>query len=194
MDLQLDEFDSPIGVVLVVSDCCILRAVDFHEYRPRMEQLLKRHYGHITLHQGRKRTDAVARLKDYFLGDLNAIDSLQTATNGTDFQRKVWAALRTIPPGETISYGTLAERIDHPNASRAVGLANGSNPVAIVVPCHRVIGANNQLTGYGGGLARKQWLLNHEKAAAVEQSSVDRATRQKLTRATTLPDPQRSLG
>nr|QQZ49293.1 methylated-DNA--[protein]-cysteine S-methyltransferase [Phenylobacterium glaciei] len=96
---------------------------------------------------------------------MGAFDGVAWATNGTDFQRKVWDALCTIPAGETLSYKGLAERIGKPSAMRAVGLANGSNPVAIVVPCHRVIGANRSLTGYGGGLPRKKWLLSHEGAA-----------------------------
>ncbi len=82
--------------------------------------------------------------------------------NGTEFQRRVWGELREIPLGETISYGELARRLGTPGASRAVGLANGRNPVSIVVPCHRVIGADGRLTGYGGGLERKAWLLRHE--------------------------------
>ena len=104
------------------------------------------------------------RLTDYFDGDLHAIDALQVELSGTVFQRQVWAALRGIACGQTISYGELARRIGNPKAVRAVGLANGSNPVSIVVPCHRVIGANGTLTGYGGGLGRKRWLLSHEHA------------------------------
>ena len=98
----------------------------------------------------------------YFEGEITAIDKLPTATNGTGFQREVWAELRRIPPATTISYGQLAERIGRPKAVRAVGMANGSNPVGVVVPCHRVIGSNGKLTGYGGGLHRKEWLLRHE--------------------------------
>ena len=100
----------------------------------------------------------------YFAGDIHAIDDIPTATAGTAFQREVWRALRAIPAAETISYGQLAQRIGRPRAVRAVGLANGSNPVGVVVPCHRVIGANGSLTGYGGGLHRKEWLLAHERA------------------------------
>ncbi len=106
------------------------------------------------------------RLAEYFAGDLHAIDGIEVAMNGTPFQCKVWSALRGIPCGQTISYGELARRIDNPKAVRAVGLANGSNPISIVVPCHRVIGANGTLTGYGGGLERKRWLLAHERATA----------------------------
>jgi methylated-DNA-[protein]-cysteine S-methyltransferase len=104
-----------------------------------------------------------AALRAYFAGDLGAIDGLPVATGGTDFQRAVWAALREIPCGETRSYGELAQRIGHPTAVRAVGLANGANPVAVVVPCHRVIGADGSLTGYGAGIERKRWLLAHER-------------------------------
>jgi methylated-DNA-[protein]-cysteine S-methyltransferase len=108
-------------------------------------------------------TDALAA---YFDGALRALDTVSTITGGTDFQRAVWAALRDIPPGETESYGRLAARIGHPAASRAVGAANGANPVAIIVPCHRVIGASGSLTGFGGGLPRKAWLLEHERRHA----------------------------
>jgi methylated-DNA-[protein]-cysteine S-methyltransferase len=103
------------------------------------------------------------RLAAYFAGDLFAVDAIETRTGGTPFQRAVWSALRPIPPGTTVSYGELARAIGRPAASRAVGAANGANPIAIVVPCHRVIGANRTLTGYGGGLARKAWLLEHER-------------------------------
>jgi methylated-DNA-[protein]-cysteine S-methyltransferase len=92
------------------------------------------------------------------------IDTLPVETGGTPFQREVWHALREIPCGTTTSYGKLAELIGRPAAMRAVGLANGANPVAVVVPCHRVIGANGSLTGYGGGIERKRWLLDHEKS------------------------------
>jgi O-6-methylguanine DNA methyltransferase len=105
-------------------------------------------------------------LTAYFDGDLRALDAVPTVTGGTDFQRSVWAALRDIPPGETEGYGQLAARIGRPSASRAVGAANGANPVAIIVPCHRVIGASGSLTGFGGGLSRKAWLLEHERRHA----------------------------
>lgn len=113
-------------------------------------------------------TERVRRmLEAYFAGDLTAIDALDVDPAGTEFQRQVWAELRRIPAGATISYKELAARIGRPSATRAVGLANGANPVAIVIPCHRVIGANGALTGYGGGLDRKRWLLAHERGAAV---------------------------
>jgi methylated-DNA-[protein]-cysteine S-methyltransferase len=106
-------------------------------------------------------TPIAAQLDAYFAGERARFDVPLNAV-GTDFQRRVWAALLEIPYGETISYGELARRIGNPNASRAVGLANGRNPISIIVPCHRVIGAKGDLTGYGGGLERKVWLLEHE--------------------------------
>ena len=107
--------------------------------------------------------DAVEQLGAYFAGDLTTFDvDLELA--GTEFQQRVWAALRTIPYGETRSYGEIAAQIDASGASRAVGLANGRNPIGIIVPCHRVIGASGSLTGYGGGLDRKRTLLDLEKS------------------------------
>jgi methylated-DNA-[protein]-cysteine S-methyltransferase len=105
-------------------------------------------------------------LTRYFAGETAAIDGVAVEMNGTPFQKTVWAALRRIPCGTTISYADLARRIGEPSAVRAVGTANGANPVALIVPCHRVIGSNGSLTGYGGGLDRKQWLLTHEGVMA----------------------------
>jgi methylated-DNA-[protein]-cysteine S-methyltransferase len=107
---------------------------------------------------------AVEALRRYLDGDLRAIDRVRVDAGGTPFQQKVWTALRRIPVGTTMGYGELARRIDAPGAARAVGLANGRNPVAIVVPCHRVVAHNGTLHGYGGGLRRKEWLLQHEGA------------------------------
>src|SRR5450432_3910453 len=109
---------------------------------------------------------AAGQLAEYFAGQRTGFD-LPVELAGTGFQRRVWAALREIPYGETVSYGELARRIGQPSASRAVGLANGQNPISIVVPCHRVIGANGSLTGYGGGLERKRWLLAHESKGSL---------------------------
>lgn len=165
MNLQLDVYASPIGDILLVHDeDGVLRALDFSDYEPRMRRLLKRHYGSGETEAGKAPAATIAALDAYFAGDERALGALKTATSGTEFQRRVWAALRTIPRGETLSYGALAERIGSPKAVRAVGLANGANPIAIVVPCHRVIGASGSLTGFGGGLHRKEWLLRHEGA------------------------------
>jgi methylated-DNA-[protein]-cysteine S-methyltransferase len=108
------------------------------------------------------------QLTDYFAGTLTEFD-LPVQIQGTLFQQRVWEALKAIPYSTTMSYGKLAQQIGQPSASRAVGLANGQNPVSIIVPCHRVIGANGKLTGYGGGIERKQWLLNHERLMRMKQ-------------------------
>jgi methylated-DNA-[protein]-cysteine S-methyltransferase len=109
----------------------------------------------------------IARLRAYFAGDLSAADTIGVDVEGTEFQHKVWNKLREIPCGSTLSYRDLAAAVGAPKAVRAVGAANGANPTAIVVPCHRVIGANGDLVGYGGGIERKRWLLKHEKAQLV---------------------------
>ena len=163
--LILEWHPTPVGAALLVTDQAgRLRAFDFEDYEPRMRRLMRRHYGETPLEAGAAPKALKLKIDRYFAGDLQALDDIDWATNGTAFQRSVWRALTTIPAGETLSYGGLAERIGRPTAVRAVGLANGANPVAVVVPCHRVIGANGALTGYGGGLARKQWLLEHEGA------------------------------
>jgi methylated-DNA-[protein]-cysteine S-methyltransferase len=145
-----------------------LRAIDWADHETRMNRLLQRHYGKdgFILHPAKNPSGLSDTLRRYFAGDVTAIDAIPVATAGTAFQREVWKALRGIPAGTTWSYGKLAERLGRPKAVRAVGLANGSNPIGIVVPCHRVIGANGSLTGYGGGMERKRWLLEHESAAA----------------------------
>ena len=162
----LSAYASPIGRILLVTDAkARLRALDFEDYEPRMRQLLSRHYGQVRLEAGPAPAAITKVLDRYFAGDLAAIEAIPCATGGTEFQRQVWAGLRTIPAGETLSYQQLAARLGRPTAMRAVGLANGANPIGLVVPCHRVIGADGSLTGYGGGLQRKQWLLEHEGAA-----------------------------
>jgi methylated-DNA-[protein]-cysteine S-methyltransferase len=106
--------------------------------------------------------EPVERLRAYFAGDVNALEAIDVELNGTSFQKQVWAALRTVRAGTTAAYAEIARSISAPSAIRAVGAANGANPVAVIVPCHRIIGANGSLTGYGGGLDRKRWLLEHE--------------------------------
>ncbi|MNX44622.1 Methylated-DNA--protein-cysteine methyltransferase [compost metagenome] len=161
----LDRIASPVGEVLLVTDAeGAVRAFDFIDYEPRMRKLLARHYGEVTLVEGRAPETVRTAIAAYFSGDATALDGVAVKTGGTDFQRSVWAALRTIPAGETWSYGQLATAIGKPAAVRAVGLANGANPVGVIVPCHRVVGANGTLTGYAGGLERKHWLLAHEGA------------------------------
>ena len=163
---RFDRFASPIGSILLVTDGQgRLRVLDFDGYEDRMRRLMTRHYGPCNPEPGRAPAHVRDALDAYFAGDLRAIDAIETATAGTDFQRRVWCALRDIPAGTTESYGALAMRLGCPKATRAVGLANGANPIGLVVPCHRVIGANGTLTGYGGGIERKHWLLTHERAA-----------------------------
>jgi methylated-DNA-[protein]-cysteine S-methyltransferase len=161
----LSRLDVPIGTMLVVTDGEErLRALDWSDCEARMQRLLRLHYGAggFELFAG-SMPDAVKRaLVAYFDGEVTALDALPVATGGTAFQREVWAALRDIRAGETRSYSALAVALGRPLAVRAVGLANGANPVGIVVPCHRVIGKNASLTGYAGGIERKRWLLAHE--------------------------------
>jgi methylated-DNA-[protein]-cysteine S-methyltransferase len=173
--LFLERLDTPTGPMLIVTDHeGRLQAVDWDDHAPRMRRLLRRYHGEdaIRLRERSRPSAACSALAAYFKGQLDAVTGLPTAVAGTDFQRTVWNALRQIPAGQTVSYGALAQRIARPSASRAVGLANGANPIAIVVPCHRVIGADASLTGYGGGLDRKRWLLSHERAHAASKREV----------------------
>jgi O-6-methylguanine DNA methyltransferase len=163
MQLTLERHASPLGTLLVVRDEeYVLRAIDFDDYEARMLRLLAVHYGSVSLAKGAPSHlfgDAFAR---YFAGELAALDALPVRTQGSRFQQQVWAALRGIPAGQTKGYGALANELGLPKHARAVGLANGKNPIAIVVPCHRVIGKDGSLTGYAGGTERKAFLLAHE--------------------------------
>ena len=156
---------SPIGEIVILTDRDgRLRALDFTDYAERMTRLLKRHYrvGGWTIADPPRATAAFNAVSRYFGGELRAIEALETTTAGTPFQQSVWAALRAVPPGAPESYGALARRIGRDSAVRAVGLANGANPIAIVAPCHRIVGTSGALTGYAGGVERKRWLLDHE--------------------------------
>jgi methylated-DNA-[protein]-cysteine S-methyltransferase len=164
----LSRMATPIGAALVATDDAgRLRVFEWEDYADRMQKLLDRFYGAgraqlVEGIGGKTARPVLDRLKAYFAGDIAAIDAIPAESAGTEFQRRVWKTLREIPAGETWSYSRLAQRIGRPEAMRAVGFANGANPISVVVPCHRVIGANGSLTGYGGGLARKAWLLRHE--------------------------------
>ena len=165
MHLRLEHYAAPVSPLLLVTDEeGALRALEFADHESRMHRLLREHYGEFSLTNGAAPKSILRALDAYFDGDLAALDDVRVATAGTPFQRAVWHALRSIPPGTTRSYGQLASQLGRASACRAVGAANGANPVAIVVPCHRVIGADGSLTGYGGGLPRKRWLLDHEHA------------------------------
>lgn len=141
-----------------------LRATHWTEHESDLGAVLRRQYGEhgFTLEPAANPGGLTSAIAAYFEGDLRGIDGLPVGLVGTPFQRAVWTALRDIPCGSTTSYSALARRIGRPSAVRAVGLANGANPVGVVVPCHRVVGADGSLVGYGGGISRKRWLLDHE--------------------------------
>ena len=163
---NLDRLDTPIGVALLVTDTeGVLRALDWEDYASRMKELLRLQYGAVELKETQAPGDMRKALTAYFKGDLDRLGSIKWRVAGTPFQQKVWHALPKIPVGTTMSYGALAAKLDAPNAMRAVGHANGSNPISVVLPCHRLIGANGALVKYGGGLSRKKWLLAHEGVA-----------------------------
>ena len=160
---RLDRLNTPIGIaMLVTDDDGMLRALDWEEYDSRMRELLRLQCGAVELKHARAPAAVRAALSAYFKGDLDRTREVGWRVGGTEFQRKVWQALPGIPAGSTLSYGALAAKLGVPRAMRAVGHANGSNPISVVVPCHRLIGANGSLVKYGGGLERKRWLLRHE--------------------------------
>jgi methylated-DNA-[protein]-cysteine S-methyltransferase len=132
---------------------------------------MRRQYGEVTLEPGVAPETVTGPIRRYFAGDFDALRAVPWRTAGTAFQQAVWEGLTRIPPGGTLSYGAFAAQIGAPTAVRAVGLANGANPVALVAPCHRVIGADGSLTGFGGGLPRKAWLLRHEGARFVDRAT-----------------------
>jgi methylated-DNA-[protein]-cysteine S-methyltransferase len=162
--LRIDRVESPLGIILLVADGKALRALWFGDDEEGLRQHLLRHDRSARLVPTSDPAGLGTRLRAYLAGDLGAFEETPIHAPGTPFQTAVWAALREIPPGRTTTYGQLAARLGRPGSTRAVGLANGANPVAIAVPCHRVIGADGTLTGYGGGLWRKRWLLEHERA------------------------------
>ena len=162
--LHLTRVPSPIGDMLLVTDGDVLVSLDYSGYEHRMMQLRTKRYGTFSLREDARDDGGrlLTHLSAYLDGDLTAIDNIPVNPGGTAFQSKVWQALRSIPPGTVMSYGDLARQLGNPAAVRAVGTTNGLNPISIVLPCHRVIGANGKLTGYAGGLERKRWLLAHE--------------------------------
>ncbi len=161
--LRLDRLKTPIGVALLVVDKDgVLRALDWEDYEPRMRELLRLQCGAVELKQAKAPAAMKASLSAYFKGDLDRLGEISWRVGGTPFQRQVWNALPKIPAGSMLSYGALAAKLGVPRATRAVGHANGSNPISVVVPCHRLVGANGSLVKYGGGLDRKRWLLRHE--------------------------------
>jgi methylated-DNA-[protein]-cysteine S-methyltransferase len=162
MKLQIDRIESPLGTILLVTDETSLCALDFVGYEARMMGLLQKRYSSIELLETKDPQGFSSKVRAYLAGNYGSLDDISVNAGGTDFQQLVWQGLRSIPVGTTLSYGELATKLGKPTAARAVGMANSLNPIAIVVPCHRVIGAKAKLTGYAGGLERKQWLLQHE--------------------------------
>jgi methylated-DNA-[protein]-cysteine S-methyltransferase len=162
--LLTDRITTPIGDMILVARDGVLVLLEFEDATDRVQRELRKRFKDLDRQPSINPFGLSDKIRDYFVGNLRVIDDILSDGGGTAFETSVWQQLRRIPLGETISYGELARRLGNPNAMRAVGLANGKNPVAIVVPCHRVIGAKGTLTGYGGGLHRKEWLLRHEGA------------------------------
>jgi methylated-DNA-[protein]-cysteine S-methyltransferase len=163
---NLDRLPTPIGTVLLVTDADgFLRGLDWEDHAPRLQGLLRLQYGAIELQEARAPHAVRSALSGYFKGDIDRLDGIEWRVAGNAFQSKVWNALPKIRPGKTMSYGAMAARLGSPKAMRAVGHANGSNPISVVVPCHRLIGADGSLVKYGSGLERKRWLLQHEGVA-----------------------------
>jgi methylated-DNA-[protein]-cysteine S-methyltransferase len=167
MQLDYDTIPTPIGTLLLVTGPGGVCALEFDEDADRVRDQLATRFGPVELCRRRDPGGVSGRVRAYFEGDLGALDLIPADPGGTPFQSAVWAALREIPAGRTSSYSAIARRIGRPRAVRAVGAANGRNPVAVIIPCHRVIGADGSMTGYGGGVERKRWLLDHEGAGGL---------------------------
>jgi len=166
MRIAYETIATPIGSFFLAYEGDALVYADFEDHGARRDEHLARRYGSFELVLRRKAHPLRARFERYFARDAHALDELGDefvlSPGGSDMQRRVWTALRTIPTGTTTSYGELASRIGRTGAARAVGRINGLNPLSVIVPCHRVIGANGKLVGYAGGIERKEWLLRHE--------------------------------
>jgi len=153
----------PVGGVRLAVGNGALCALGFDEQWERLVSGLRSRFGDLSFRERSVPRSITGALEAYFRGDTGRIDDLPADPGGTAFQREVWAELRRVPAGTTVSYGALARKIGKPGASRAVGTANGANPVSIVIPCHRVIRSDGNIGGYGGGIERKEWLLGHER-------------------------------
>jgi methylated-DNA-[protein]-cysteine S-methyltransferase len=180
MELFIDKIDSALGKLLLISDGERLCALDYAGYENRMMTLLRRRYPEFQLRNTIDPQGFSSLIRSYFAGDLGCINGIPVNTGGTAFQQQVWSALRTIPPGTALTYSELAVQLGKPTAYRAVGMTNALNPVAIVVPCHRLVGTNGTLTGYAGGLERKHWLLQHEGVGVTNETLQTHRARRKL--------------
>jgi|SRR5271166_575417 len=161
--IGIDECDSPIGAIRIAHRGGRVCGLAFADRWDRAAALLRRRFGCELVEGTGCAQGAVGCIHRYFAGDLPALGEIEIELKGTPFQLAVWRRLRAIPPGTTESYGSIAAMIGAPSAVRAVGAANGSNPISLVIPCHRVIGADGSLINYGGGIERKRWLIDHEK-------------------------------
>ena len=171
MDFFTDEVPSAVGLIVIAARDERLVSLDFGACRGRMLAGLVARYGPARLKPARDPFGMSRRINAYLAGDLGAVNDILVEPGGTPFQRAVWMALRRVPAGTTVTYAQLARTVGRPTASRAVGAANGKNPVSIVIPCHRMIGSDGSLTGYGGGLHRKGWLLGHEGAIPIPRTT-----------------------
>jgi methylated-DNA-[protein]-cysteine S-methyltransferase len=162
MRLNVSRLETPLGVLTLASTKAGLAGLAFEDRVDGLWRFLKSRFGSIEPDDAGTSDPAEAELLAYFDGAIGSLDGIRTDAGGTEFQRRVWAALRRIPGGRTVSYGQLARSIGQPTGFRAVATANATNPVAIVIPCHRVIHADGSISGYGGGVDRKKWLLRHE--------------------------------
>jgi methylated-DNA-[protein]-cysteine S-methyltransferase len=160
--IEIAVIHSPIGPLTLAAKDGLLCLLHFGAREAPVRATLQRWYPGETIERRRDPGGAATALAKYFSGQFDILETIQVEFNGTPFQQKVWRALRTVRAGHTASYTDIARTIGAPAAVRAVGAANGANPIAVVVPCHRVIGSNGTLTGYGGGLRTKEWLLRHE--------------------------------
>jgi methylated-DNA-[protein]-cysteine S-methyltransferase len=170
MHLIVERLATPIGPILITHDGKVICNTEFEDSKERRAQELAQHFPDAIVVRAEKRSAFTGALKRYFDGDVRAIDGLPIANVGTPFQQRAWKELRKIPPGKTRGYGEQAARLGNARAARAVGRANGQNPNAIIVPCHRLVGADGSLVHYGGGLERKRWLIDHEARHADRRS------------------------
>jgi methylated-DNA-[protein]-cysteine S-methyltransferase len=177
----LDRLKTPIGVALLVTDRDgVLCALDWEDHDVRMRELLRLQHGPVSLTEAAAPRAMTQALSAYFDGDLARLNDIPWRVAGTPFQRKVWTALPMIRPGTTMSYGALAAHLGSPRAMRAVGHANGANPISVVIPCHRLISADGSLVKYGGGLERKRWLLAHEGIIVMSASDTSRSEKRRV--------------
>ena len=176
MNLFLDKMATPVGeITFSFDEKGVLHSLDFLKEGRSPVFSLERFYKAANLKNRKSPDDLRRSLEAYFSGDLLSLEKISIALPGTKFQRSVWEALCEIPAGTTCSYGDIASKLKNPGAMRAVGMANNANPIAIVVPCHRVIGASGAMVGYGSGIARKTWLLRHEGVDIVGANKASKA-------------------